>query len=127
MGRVSLKRGPLNIGKIMSFEKRITFETEQAIAFGSIGAAFAAIGNPFTNALRQMVISNLTDQELTFSFDGTNDHITLGIDSKIVISSNDFSSSDVIPEFVQGTQVFVKQQILPPTTGTAVVSGLFLN
>ncbi len=111
----------------MTFEKRITLETEQSIAFGSIGVGFSAIGNPFTNPLRQMIISNLTDQILIFSVDGINDHLSLGSGSKIVISSNDFSSSDVIPEFVQGTQVFVKLQLAVPAVGIAVVSGLFLN
>ncbi len=52
-------------------------EPLRSLAYGSISSSYAPIGAPIANTGRLMMIQNLTDSTLTFSFDGIVDHFVL--------------------------------------------------
>ena len=57
---------------------RLKFETLRSLGFASITTSYAAVGAALAHPASQIVINNLTDEDLLFSFDGTNDHIAIG-------------------------------------------------
>jgi len=108
----------------MSLDVRLTPETLRSLAFGSIGANYAAVGTALAEPSRILIIQNLTDAILLFSFDGTNDHLILNTLTSVVIditanktSSNGFS-------IAKGTTIYVKRSGVP-TTGSVYVSSFY--
>ena len=48
---------------------RLAPEPVRTLAFGSIEVAYMGIGTAFTKPIRILMIQNLTDESLMFSFD----------------------------------------------------------
>ena len=103
---------------------RMLFEPQRVLAFGGIGAAYAAVGTPLNYPIRQFLIQNLTDVTLQFSFDGVNDHFP--------IPSNGFFLDDICSNtsvsqgfFIsQGTTLYVKD-IGSPSLGSVYFSVMY--
>lgn len=105
----------------MSFGVRIVPDTLRSLAFGGIGAAYAAVGSVFAHPMRLINIQNLTDAILLFSFDGVNDHVIVPNESGIIY---DFCTNRVGMAgamISNGTQIFVKQSGVP-TSGSVYIS-----
>ena len=97
----------------------------RALAAGSISGTYAPIGGagtPFTHPMRIMIAQNYTDAQLTFSFDGVNDHFVLTNGGQMIIdvSSDEFQSNGFIISI--GTQMNVKGS---PSTGNVYISAFF--
>lgn len=108
----------------MSQAIRAYFEPLRSIAFGSIGASYTAIGNPFANPIRILFIDNTTNATLTFSFDGVSDHLVILANTP---RSFDFSANKTNPEgfmIAQGTTVYVKQNGTP-SSGSVYVAAIY--
>jgi len=56
---------------------RMRAEPLRSLAFGAISAAYAQVGPALNNAPSQILVQNLTDSLLVFSFDGIVDHFVL--------------------------------------------------
>lgn len=111
----------------MSFEKRIDFNPERSIAFGSIGAAYTPITPSFEQATRLLRISNETDVPLYFSFEGTMDQLSLPSGGSIVLTTQQFSSTQVEASFRTDTTLYVKRLAGAPTLGTVFVNTGFVS
>ena len=61
----------------MSYRNRVVIDTVRTLAFGAIGAAYAAVGAAATEPTRMVYIFNNTDQPVWFSDDGVNNKIFL--------------------------------------------------
>ncbi len=93
----------------MAYKIRFRMDTLRSLAFGGIGAAYAAIGASFANPVRIIKLTNLTNVSILFSFDGVNDHS--------ILPSNSFTLYDLTTNKVrddgffvaQGTVVYAKQ------------------
>lgn len=100
-------------------------EPLRSLAFGSIGAGYVAVGTALINPSRIMIIQNFTDKQMIFSFDATNDHLTLPSGGQIVLdfTSNrtDTGGAAYIPA---GTIVYVKQ-VSAPGSGSVYVSTFY--
>jgi len=104
---------------------RVDYETEKTLAFGSIVAGYTLVGTRFANNIRLLVLQNLTDQAVTFSFDGIRDAITLPASGQIVLDWGADKSRQAA-DFIQAINsgVWVKQSGVP-TTGSVYVSAFF--
>ena len=104
---------------------RVAFETEKTLAAGAIVAGYTLVGSVFQHMIRLIVIQNLTDEAVTFSFDGINNTITLPAGGQVVLdwASDKANTSD---DFVQaiGRGVWAKQSGVP-TTGAVYVSAFY--
>ena len=58
----------------MAYNRKLKVEPIRTLAFGSIGPTYTAVGTALTNPARIFILNNLTNQNLYFSIDGTNDH-----------------------------------------------------
>jgi hypothetical protein len=52
-------------------------EVMRTLAFGSISGTYIGLGTPLENPSLQLIVQNLTDQSITLSWDGINDHLIL--------------------------------------------------
>lgn len=100
-------------------------ETVRTLAFGAIGAAYMGIGTAISNPSRMMVLQNLTDTLLMFSFDGVNDHIPLPGNGQIVL---DITANRTVQGgsffIAEGTRFYVRQ-IVAPTAGAVYLSTFY--
>ena len=98
------------------------FETLRSLAFGSIGASYAAIGTGFEHAASKLWIYNNSNASLYFSFDGTNNHIRLPQNGCWMLDiTMDSEQGDYISKH---TIIYVKRDGTP-TSGTADVSVMY--
>lgn len=109
----------------MGLQIRALFEPLRSLAFGSISGAYTAIGTPLANPSRIMVIQNLTNAQITFSFDGIHDALTLPANGQIVI---DFTANhNISMQFyiAQNVTVYAKETSGAPTSGDVYVSTIY--
>lgn len=104
---------------------RVAFETEKTLSFGSVGVGFTLIGSNFQHNIRLLVIQNLTDAILTFSFDGVNNTITLPSMGQVIFDwASDKSNIAADLMMAIGRGVWVKQSGVP-TSGAVYVSAFY--
>jgi hypothetical protein len=99
-------------------------EPIRSLAFGSISPAYMGIGTGFAYPSRLLVIQNLTDAQLMFSFDGVNDHLTLPSSSNIVLDVTTNQSLTQGNYWSIGTRVYVKE-VGMPSDGTVYVTTFY--
>lgn len=104
---------------------RMTFEAMDELAFGSIGASYAAVGTDVDPAVRQYIVSNLTDVTLGFSFDGSTDHFVMLPMSQFVsdITANSGLKASLLMSV--GTVCYVKHRGSAPTSGSVTFSTVY--
>ena len=108
----------------MSLSIRLLPETARTLAFGSIGAGYMGVGTAFENPVRLLLVQNLTDESLMFSFDGVEDHLPLPRDGYILIDVTANKSIEAGMFFAEGTRIYVKQ-IGVPTSGAVYVTTFY--
>lgn len=106
---------------------RMTAEPLRSLAFGSISANYMGIGPGFANPIRVMVIQNLTDQTLLFSFDGITDNFILPSEGQFVLDITTNQSLEQGCFFPQGQRVYVKDTGTEPTTGSAYIAVFYAS
>jgi len=99
-------------------------ETERTLAFGSIGAAFTALGTPLAFASLKLVIQNQTNTPASFSWDGINTAITLypGCIFTSDIETNNGRSGAL--KAAAGTQFYVKY-LSAPASGAVYLATFY--
>lgn len=103
---------------------RLVPDTVKSLAFGSVGAAYMGIGTAFDKPIRILLVQNLTDATLMFSFDGVNDHLPLPRDGYILL---DVTANKAIEHgyyVAEGTRIYVKE-VDTPTIGSVYVSSFY--
>ena len=101
----------------MAYGRRVEFEAVREVAFGGIGAAYAALGAALTDNARIIGITNTTDAEVYISFDGVTNHLR--------VAPGSFKLYDLTANKVRddgyflgiGTQVFQVRVAGAPTVG----------
>lgn len=97
------------------------------IAHGSISGSYAAVGSPLQHNWRTLKISNNTDGDMLFSFDGTTNNLFVPAYGFTLydLSTNAPPISEV-DSLVLGlnTQFYVKQSTAP-TTGDIWIEGFY--
>ena len=100
--------------------RRLIPETMKSLAFGSIGASYVAIGT-LSFPARLLIIQNLTDKNMFFSFDGINDHLVLSATDRVILDITGNSAFNENFSIGKGTKIYVKQGAAP-TTGSVYIS-----
>lgn len=102
----------------MAYGTRAAFEAVREVAFGSVGAAYAAVGSAITDHARMVRFVNQTDAQVYISTDASTDMIRMAANSFFIL---DFSSNKVSNEGLflpVGTTFYVKRQSGAPTSGS---------
>lgn len=96
-----------------------------SLAFGSISGTYAAIGTPFLHPMRAIAIKNYTNAQITFSFDGINDHVTLiALAGEVLdVSSWEFQGNGLLISNM--TQMYAKQTSGAPTSGSVYIEAFY--
>jgi len=107
----------------MGYSKSIRFlpETLRSLGFASIGAAYMGVGTAIDHPARMVIIQNYTNDQLLFSFDGVNDHITLSSLSQIVLDISSNKTTDDGFYMAEGDRLYVKE-VVGPTSGSVYFS-----
>lgn len=101
------------------------FEAQSELAFGSIGSSFSAINSSgLTYPSLLLILTNLTDQTVDFSFDGTNVALTLGSGSHFVFDVT-ANKTDRTLYFPIGTVVYAKYRSAATTSGFVALSSCY--
>lgn len=105
------------------------YEPIRSLPAASILAmAYTEIGDPFENPSRIFKITNLTDAALFISFDGVTDHDIVGANSFTLYDyCSDRSEQGGTLEQAAGTQVWVREESTPATTGTVYVTTIYAS
>lgn len=104
----------------MSIAIRILPETERSLAFGSISGTYAKVGGPLLNPAIMVIFQNLTDKAMTFSWDGTNDHVTLNTGTSFILDIQSNKGLGEQMSAAEGTQFWVKQ-VAGPSSGSVYI------
>ncbi len=105
----------------MAFKTKLRLDPIRSLAFGSIGAAYNAVGTSLADPARLIVFNNLTDASVFFSLDGITDHL--------ILPPNGFKLFDITMNKVhedgffiaEGTVIYVKQVSGAPTNGSVYI------
>lgn len=109
----------------MAQDRRLRADALRSLAFGGIGAAFAVVGSVFSEPIRIMMLQNLTDVDVIFSFTGNTDHVIVPAGGFLLldITTNQWEGAGW---FIQAqTQMYVKQASGAPTSGSVYISAFF--
>jgi hypothetical protein len=99
----------------MMFTNKAQVDVLRTLAFGSVGATYTAVGNPFAFQARIICFTNTTNQDVIFSMDGVTD--------QLIVPAGSFKLFDVTTNhrpvnqddfcFAIGTQWYVKYASAP--------------
>ena len=100
---------------------RLFADPIQSLGAGLIGAAYMGIGAEFDKSARMIVVNNLTNQTMIFSWDGVNDHFPLVKFTYLVltITQNDEEEAEYFA-LPAGSRLYVKQMSAPNVGGVHV-------
>lgn len=103
---------------------RLKPETVRSLAAASVVDAYTAVGTAFIEPSRILILQNLTDGDVMFSFDGVNDHVAVAGPGSFVldITSNKGVAGSLF--IAEGTVIYVKR-IDTPTSGSVYVSTFY--
>lgn len=110
----------------MSLAIRAKFEPARSLGFALIGAAYMGIGTAFTHPVRMLIVTNRTDVDLWFSFNGIDDQfiITANTAQILDVSSNKTAVTSEL-YFAEGERLYVKEVSGAPTMGNVYVSTIY--
>lgn len=108
----------------MSRSIRLVPETARTLAFGAIAAGYMGIGTSFSKPIRILMIQNMTDASLMFSFDGINDHLPLPRDGYMLLDVATNKAKEDGLFISEGTRLYVKR-IGIPTVGAVYVTTFY--
>lgn len=108
----------------MAFGTRVIFEAIRLVAFGGVGAAYAAVGSATTHRIRRVRLVNTTNQDIYVSIDGVVDHIRLatGTSQEIDMSTNKIRDDGYF--LPKGTIFYVKHAGVAPGSGSVWIEAM---
>ena len=108
----------------MAYAISAKFETVRTLGFASIGAAYMGVGTALTHPARMIYVTNLTNAELMFSFDGVNDHLPLPENGYFIFDIMANKSDESGFFLGEGHRLYVKE-IGNPTSGSVYFSIIY--
>jgi hypothetical protein len=80
---------------------------------------------PFTHAMRLLHFTNTTDANLIISFDAINDNIIIPADTFSLYDLTGNQDQNESFRYQNGSQLYVKYESAPPTTGSLYVTAVY--
>ena len=111
----------------MTFGKRVNFEPVREVAFGGIGAAYAALGGPTIDYPRIFSIYNTTNTDVYISLNATTNHMRIPAASSIV---RDLTTNKVRDDgfFIpKGTTFYQKRAGAAPAAGNVWIEVIYAD
>jgi len=106
----------------MSPGNRFFMEPLRSLAFGSIGAAYTAVGSSLQGPARSFLVQNLTNVTLMFSWGNDIDHFVLPASTQFVYDSSS-NKTHIRENLVSAnTFLYVKEETAGPTSGNVYFS-----
>ena len=105
---------------------RIMPEVIRSLAFGSTGASYVAIGDALEHPSRILIINNLTNATMMFSFDGINDHIALSGPGSFTFDVSANSAKNSGAYIAQGTTIYTKR-VGTPSSGSVYIMSFYAS
>lgn len=109
----------------MAYGKRVAFEAVREVAFGGIGAAYAALGAATIDNTRIITFHNTTDADVYITMDLTIDQLRIAAGSDEVY---DFTANKVRDDgflLEKNTTFYVKHAGVAPTTGNVWIHSIY--
>lgn len=105
----------------MAYKNKLKVDAIRTVAFGSVGAAYSAVGTALDDPARLFCLTNTTDADVYFSIDGTTNHF--------IVPTNSFKLIDITTNKVredgyflaEGTIFYVKRVSGAPTSGSVYI------
>lgn len=95
----------------------------RTLAAGSISGTYAILGSAFSHQMRLVKLTNNTNGDLTFSFDGVLDNIFIPSGGFTLFDlTTNHTSNEPTFIFQSGTQFFVKGT---PSTGSVYLEAIY--
>jgi hypothetical protein len=104
---------------------RMRWEPVRRLAFGSIGAGYTAVGTSLAHPAQGIILQNFTDAEMTFSFNGIDDHIDMAPQTSMVLDIASNKTIDNALYQAQGDTIWVKQTAAGPSLGGVSISSFY--
>jgi hypothetical protein len=97
---------------------RLEFEPLRSLAYTSISGTYMGVGTALAHPARQILVQNLTDVLMTFSWDGIHDHFVLPANGFLLL---DITSNKTILHggffIAEGSRLYVNTAGSPSTGG----------
>ena len=108
----------------MAYGTRASFEPIREIAFGSVGAAYTAVGTALTDNARLVRLVNTMNTEVYISLDGVTDVIRMAAGSFYLM---DLSTNKVRDDglFLAVGTIFYVKQVIAPGSGNLWIEVLY--
>lgn len=107
---------------------KVRYETLRSLAFGSIGASYAAVGSALANPVRILKVTNTTDADLLVSMDGVNNmDIVAASGFYLYDFASNASEKGGLLEQQANQIVYVKQASGAPTLGSVYVTVVYAS
>ena len=103
---------------------RLRAETCRSLAFGSIGAAYAAIGTAMENPIRAFLIQNHTNATVWISHDGVNNHFPLMANGYFMFDVTANRTQDTGFYMAEGDKLYCKR-LGTPTSGSVYLTAYY--
>ena len=100
---------------------KLEAEPVRSRAFSTIGVAYMGIGTSISKTARMVLIQNLTNANMMFSFDGLNDIFPLPVYGYLLADVTYNKAEPKAFSIEAGARVYVRQ-INPPTKGTVYIT-----
>lgn len=111
----------------MAYGTRVRFEALRELAFGGIGAAYAAVGGATGDHTRLATFNNTTDTDLYISMDGVTNHLRVASGSGKVFDLTTNKVQDDGLFVSQGTTFYVKRTAGAPSTGLIWIEVMYAD
>lgn len=109
----------------MAYGRRVAFEPLRTMAFGGIGAVYAAVGTATIDSSRLISIFNSTDADVIISIDGVSDHIILpaGSGQALDLTTNEVKDDGLFLK--KGTIFYAKKAAVAPSSGSLWIQVMY--
>lgn len=109
----------------MAYNDRAYFETLRSES--TIGAAYTALGSPYTNPIVVVTFKNNTNGDVVISDDGVNDKLVFPAGSYTVYDIRTNAPRDTNLTLPINLQFYIKDGATPSTSGTFYVEAVGLR
>ena len=104
---------------------KIKFDAQRSLAFGSIVAGYTGVGTYLAYPARMIIIQNLTDTPVQFSFDGITDHLPLPANGQVVLDLASNKTQEQGLYLDAGSRLYVKRLVGVPSSGSVYFSVIY--
>ncbi len=107
---------------------RVRYEPLRSAAFGDITGSYESVGLPFSNPVRILKVTNLTDEPILVSLNGIDDHDIVAANGFFLYdyASNRADAAGLL-EQPQGDRIYIKAQDNLPSLGNLYVTVVYAS